>query len=141
MPSPLPGMDPYLEEPGLWPDVHHELISETRALLNTILRPKYYVRIEERVYISDEGDSGRLVMVPDLRIALRPGGEGSAFVRGGGTAVDIAEPIEAITLIEEEIRESYVEIVDRVERLVVTVIEVLSPTNKVAGSRGRESYE
>ncbi|MGZ3485541.1 MAG: DUF4058 family protein, partial [Isosphaeraceae bacterium] len=43
MPSPFPGMDPYLEEPGLWPDVHHELISETRALLNTILRPKYYV--------------------------------------------------------------------------------------------------
>jgi len=50
-------------------------------------------------------------------------------------------PIEAITLIEEEIRESYIEIVDRVERSVVTVIEVLSPTNKVAGSRGRESYE
>ena len=68
MPSPFPGMDPYLEEPGLWPDVHHELISETRALLNTILRPKYYVRIEQRVYISDEGDSGRLVMVPDLRM-------------------------------------------------------------------------
>ena len=53
----------------------------------------------------------------------------------------VAEPIEAITLIEEEIHESYIEIVDRVERLVVTVIEILSPTNKVAGSRGRESYE
>ena len=80
-------------------------------------------------------------MVPDLRITYRPGGEGSAFLPGGGTAVDVAEPIEAITLIEEEIRESYIEIVDRVERSVVTVIEVLSPTNKVAGSRGRESYE
>ena len=141
MPSPFPGMDPYLEEPGLWPDVHHELISETRALLNTILRPKYYVRIEQRVYISDEGDSGRLVMVPDLRIALNPDREGQAFVPGGGTALAVAEPIEAITLIEEEIHESYIEIVDRVERLVVTVIEILSPTNKVAGSRGRESYE
>ena len=53
----------------------------------------------------------------------------------------MAEPIEAITLIEEEIHESYIEIVDRVERLVVTVIEILSPTNKAAGSRGRESYE
>ena len=60
---------------------------------------------------------------------------------GGGTALAVAEPIEAITLIEEEIHESYIEIVDRVERLVVTVIEILSPTNKAAGSRGRESYE
>jgi hypothetical protein len=141
MPSPFPGMDPYLEEPGLWPDVHHELISETRALLNTILRPKYYVRIEQRVYISDENDSGRLVMAPDLRIALPPGREGAAFLPGGGTAVEVAEPIEAITLIEEEIRESYIEIVDRVDRSVVTVIEILGPTNKVPGSRGRESYE
>ena len=141
MPSPFPGMDPYLEEPGLWPDVHHELISETRALLNTVLRPKYYVRIEQRVYISDEGDSGRLVMVPDLRIALNPDREGQVFATGGGTALAVAEPIEAITLIEEEIHESYIEIVDRVERLVVTVIEILSPTNKAAGSRGRESYE
>ena len=80
-------------------------------------------------------------MVPDLRIALRPDREGQAFAPGGGTALAVAEPIEAITLIEEEIHESYIEIVDRVERLVVTVIEILSPTNKVAGSRGRESYE
>ncbi len=27
MPSPFPGMDPYLEPPHLWPDVHHALIS------------------------------------------------------------------------------------------------------------------
>ena len=99
------------------------------------------MRIEQRVYISDETDVGRPVMVPDLRIAYRPGHEGSAFVPGGGTAVEVAEPIEAITMIEEEIRESYIEIVDRVDRSVVTVIEILSPTNKVAGSRGRESYD
>ena len=60
---------------------------------------------------------------------------------GGASTVEVAEPIEAITLIEEEIRESYIEIVDRVERSVVTVIEILSPTNKVAGSEGRKSYE
>jgi hypothetical protein len=141
MPSPFPGMDPYLEEPGLWPDVHARLIAIASEDLGRSLRPKYYVRIEQRVYISDEGDSGRLVMVPDLRIVLRPDREGTAFAPGGGTAVAVAEPIEAITLIEEEIHESYIEIIDREERLVVTVIEVLSPTNKVAASRGRESYE
>ncbi len=141
MPSPFPGMDPYLEDPGLWPDVHHEIISETRALLGPTLRPKYYVRIEERVYISDETDVGRTVMVPDVRIGSRPGHEGSAFVPGGGAGVEVAESIEAITLMEEEIRESYIEIIDRVDRSVVTVIEVLSPTNKVPGSHGRESYD
>ncbi len=141
MPSPFPGMDPYLEEPGLWPDVHARLIAVSSEILGQALRPKYYVRIKQRVYISDEGDTGRLVMVPDLRIALNPDREGQAFVPGGGAALAVAEPIEAITMIEEEIHESYIEIVDRVERLVVTVIEILSPTNKVAGSRGRESYE
>jgi Protein of unknown function (DUF4058) len=65
MPSPFPGMDPYLEEPGLWPDVHARLIALSSEFLGQALRPKYYVRIEERVYISDENDSGRTVMVPD----------------------------------------------------------------------------
>ncbi len=54
MPSPFPGMDPYLEDPGLWPDVHHGLISEMQANLNAHVRPKYYVRVEERVYGTDE---------------------------------------------------------------------------------------
>ena len=49
MPSPFPGMDPFLEDPGLWPDVHHEIISEARALLNRGLGAKYVVRIQERV--------------------------------------------------------------------------------------------
>ena len=51
MQSPFPGMDPYLEEPSLWPDVHHGLISEMQAVLNRQLRPQYHVRVEERVYI------------------------------------------------------------------------------------------
>ena len=94
MSSPFPGMDPYLEEPGLWPDVHHGIISEMQAILNCAVRPKYHVRVEERVYVSDE----------------------------------------------DEIHEARLEVVDREQRRVVTVIEILSPTNKVADSRGRASY-
>src|SRR5437667_264154 len=48
MPSPFPGMDPYLEEPGLWPDVHHELISELRAVLNVQLPTKSKAPVDEK---------------------------------------------------------------------------------------------
>jgi Protein of unknown function (DUF4058) len=48
MPSPFPGMDPYLEDPGLWPDVHLNLILGCQALLAAQLRPKYVVRVEEK---------------------------------------------------------------------------------------------
>lgn len=85
MPSPFPGMDPYLAEPGLWPDVHHELISVSRELLNRQLRPKVHVRVEERVYISDENDPGREVIDPDLHVA-----------KAG--QVGVAEPVVRTTL-------------------------------------------
>jgi hypothetical protein len=134
-------MDPYLEEPGLWPDVHNELISGIRTSLGSMLRPKYYVRIEERVYISDESDPGRSVLIPDVRIADRTEGGATSFEPSGVATLEVAEPIVATTLIEDEIHEPRVEVIDREQRLVVTVIEVLSPTNKVPGSRGRASYE
>ena len=31
MPSPFPGMDPYLEAPSIWPDLHHSLAAELGA--------------------------------------------------------------------------------------------------------------
>ena len=40
----ISGMDPYLENPGLWSDVHHNLITEFQGQLATQLRPKYLVR-------------------------------------------------------------------------------------------------
>ena len=50
MPSPFPGMDPYLEHPALWPDVHHGLIEALRNALAPLLRPRYRIAVEERVY-------------------------------------------------------------------------------------------
>ncbi len=140
MPSPFPGMDPYLEDPGLWPDVHHEIISVARELLSGQLRPKYYVRVEERVYVSDEDDPGRRVIAPDLRVVERPGWGGGPFEPGGTATLEVAEPVEVTSLFEEEIHEARLEIIDREQRQVVTVIEVVSPTNKHPGARGQDSY-
>jgi hypothetical protein len=135
-------MDPYLEEPGLWPDVHHELMSVMREFMMRRLRPKYHVRVEERVYISDENDPGRDVIIPDLRIADAGHDEPRDWTAEEMAAgyVAVAEPVVLTTLIDDEIHESFLEVIDRQERAVVTVIEILSPTNKVSGSRGRASY-
>lgn len=140
MPSPFPGMDPYLEDPGLWPDVHHELISVARQILKIQLEPKYAVRIEDRVYISDENDPGRRVIAPDLRVVQRPHEQARRLETSGPTLATV-EPLEVTTLIEDEIHEARIEIIDRLEKSVITVIEILGPSNKVGGSRGRDSYE
>ena len=51
MSSPFPGMNPYLEQPSLWPDVHLELIRAVRATLAPQVAPRYYVGVEERTYV------------------------------------------------------------------------------------------
>jgi hypothetical protein len=46
MPSPFPGMDPYLEHPEIWPGVHLLLIAALAESLTLQLRPKYAVSVE-----------------------------------------------------------------------------------------------
>lgn len=144
MPSPFPGMDPYLENPGLWPDVHHNLISEIQALLTAQLRPRYVVRIEERAYITSEENGWSMPKqpVPDVEIVARPGWEKARSSKGRkASTLECPEPIIATTWFEEEIHEAFLKIIDRQSRDVVTVIELLSPANKVPKSPGRESFE
>lgn len=135
MPSPFPGMDPYLEHPAHWPDAHHEIISVAREILNRQVRPKYVCRIEERVYISDEFDSGSHTIIPDLRIFTATGEQSNVAV-----ALQAAEPVVATTMFELEIHEARIEVLDAEKKSVITVIEVLSPSNKVPGSTGLQSY-
>ena len=136
MPSPFPGMDPYLEDPSRWPDVHHGLIGTLCRMLVGQLAPRYIVRAEERVYDSGEEDAGRSVIVPDLRVARRPG-ERRPFAAGGPAT--IAEPIE-LELLDEEVHEARLAVLYREYRQLTAVIEVVSPTNKVWGAAGRDSY-
>ena len=138
MPSPFPGMDPYLETPQLWPDVHHGLISEMQGVLNPAVRPNYVVRVELRVYISDEDDPGREAIIPDVRVE-KPKRRGAKKPKGG-SVLAIAEPLIVPLLIDEEIEEARLEIKHVETGTLVTVIEVLSPTNKIRGARGRASF-
>jgi hypothetical protein len=131
-------MDPYLETPDLWPDVHHELISQIRSALNPRLRPKYVARVELRVYISDDDDPGREALVPDVRIEKpkRKGGKKSKET----PSLAVAEPLIVPLLLDDEIKEARLEIKHLETGNLVTLIEVLSPTNKIRGARGRTSF-
>ena len=53
----LPGMDPYLENPALWPEVHSRLMVAIADILNPQILPKYRASIEQRVYDLDADDS------------------------------------------------------------------------------------
>jgi hypothetical protein len=115
MPSPFPGMDPYLE--AHWRDVHASLIIYIRDALQDNLSPELRARVEERVVLE--------------RLGERPP------PADGGVAV--AEPI-LVEAEHEPLTEGYIEIIDAGSgNKVVTVIEVFSPTNKLPGE-GLEQY-
>ena len=131
MPSPFPGMDPYLEERSLWPDVHSSLISYIRETLQPQVRPKYVARIGERIALEALGKS----FIPDVMV-VEPPREPSRTPPPLGALV--ADEPQTISLLNEERRVPYLEIVYRETGDVVTLIEVLSPANKIGA--GREQY-
>jgi Protein of unknown function (DUF4058) len=137
MQSPFPGMDPYLESPGLWPDVHLEMISKIRSALNPRILPKYIVQVETRVYVSQEDHVDRRAFVPDITVE-KPRRSKAARVQTTALAV-IDEPL-IVPYVNPIIEEAYLVIMERKTHLLVTAIEVLSPANKIKRSEGRKSY-
>ena len=134
MKSPFPGMDPYLEQH--WPDVHHRLVTyacdQIQPRLPADLRP----RVEERVFVESPEAEVRTVY-PDVHVAEHPSPRES-----GAVAVEeltITEPL-VVRVPDEPKPQGYVEIVDAASgNRVITLIEFLSPANKLPGE-GRELY-
>src|SRR5438874_2207256 len=117
MPSPFPGMDPYLEEPTEWRDVHHELISCIRAQLADRLQPRYVVRIEERVYIEPEDDPARpQVRIPDLYVIRKR----SARRASAGSTSVVSAPVETTTIGDSELNEARLLVKDPKTGTVIT---------------------
>ena len=132
VPSPFPGIDPYLESPELWPDAHNGLIASLRDELSPQLRPRYYVALEERTYLEEPGE---LIFVgrPDLTVVDRGGPGAEPKRRGSPTVVEVEVPMGA------HVRETFLEVRTADQGEVVTVVELLSPGNKRSGS-GRQIY-
>ena len=127
----FPGMDPYLEDPQVWPDVHASLIVYLREHLRPLLRPRYVVAIESRIFV--ESPASDRPIIPDAWVRpTRP------EVPSETVVLLEADPAVAVQVLPLEVEETYLTIRDR-QSGHVTVLEVVSPTNKYAGP-GRESY-
>ncbi len=137
MHSPFPGMNPYLENPELWPEVHSRLIVAIADALAPHLLPKYRVAIEKRVYQMTDEDSV-LVGIPDVVVGRNLNTEKQQT--NIAVASPRAKPVTVTVPIPEEVREGYLEVREVGTGEVVTVIEVLSPKNKRSGE-GRNAYE
>jgi hypothetical protein len=136
MPCPFPGMDPYLEMQPFWSDFAPTLLAEIRNALLPQLLPRYDVRIEEYLTVTSEGERLHRVQ-PDLTISTT-----DAWRSVIGAAVAVAEPVTAeLEYPEVEPRtQRRLKLVYRATGRVVTVLELLSPTNKTPGRDGLEAY-
>jgi hypothetical protein len=138
-------MDPYIEACSLWRDFHHHLIEGIHAALADALPERYLVRTEERSYLVLVGAEGKVAhpFYPDVAVTTpsppAPGpAEPATALAEPATGT---EPVEMRAFIEEEFRESFVEIYEAgSEQRLVTSIEALSPTNKRRGSPGWDLY-
>lgn len=144
MPSPFPGMDPYLEAPGIWPGFHSRFAVGISQELNRLLPAPYYADIEEREelgIIEEPGQSRRII--PDIVVVKHPlappRGEGAGVAVATRTRREVSPNVE-LEVFNEPIRHLFVEIRDpsRGHKLI-TLIEIVSPSNKRPG-RDRRAY-
>lgn len=101
MPSPFPGMDPYLEAPKQWPGFQHQLLACLYQVLLPGLVDRYRARVGTRSYTSE--------------MAL------------------------FTSVVKEDHSEEYIEVRNRSDGRLVTLVEVVSPANKTTPA-GRAAY-
>ncbi|MBI3326080.1 MAG: DUF4058 family protein [Nitrospinae bacterium] len=137
MPSPFPGVDPYLESPRYWQDFHERFITYAAETLQPQLPERYRARISERLVL----EATERVMIPDITVVRRPVPRPPVAEAGDrATAVEVeADEPTIFAGLADDLREPYIEIIDRAGQRVVTVIELLSPVNKRPGE-GRNRY-
>ena len=127
-------MDPYLEAPELWSEVHSRLIVAIADNLGEQLSDAYRVAIEKRTYLSSAEES-LMVGIPDVSVVTQ-----QTFPDRDVAPATAVMPRTVRVPMAEEVQERYLEIRDVSSGAVVTAIEVLSPKNKRSGE-GRRAYE
>jgi hypothetical protein len=143
MPSPFPGIDPFIEACGLWEDFHPKLIAEIDRALSAVVPERYSVRLGERSYIAVTGREEKdfKPFLPDVGVTTptsEPGAKHSSAAVAEATETG-AVSMEAF--VTAEFRETFIKIYEHdPKKRLVTCIEVLSPSNKRRGSKGWKLY-
>lgn len=145
MPSPFPGMDPYLEAPDIWPDFHDALAGEIRRALNRTLPSPYYARLVMRPEVGIVGEEAKRPLVPDVTVQRstnreRPSAEAGVAVLDAPRTT--ASQSISVRVDVEPLRHQSVEIRDGSRgHALVTLIEIVSPSNKRPGVDRRAYLE
>ncbi len=147
MTSPFPGLDPYIEVCGLWEGFHNRLIHKIDEALAQILPQGYIIDTAVRSYIvmlESEGKTEHLAK-PDVAVTEAADKKKPRKKKGGVAVAEPAEAAESVRMrafVAEKFEETFVEIyAERDERILVTSIEVLSPSNKRRNTEGWQEYE
>ena len=132
--NPFPGMNPYLEQSRFWPGLHNDLIVQIRTRIGPQLPPQYRLEINERYELDvtwPVDDVASRDIIPDLSVTTERANRDAGVVAEPSGGVLVATPAP--------VRVAYLEVRRAPDDQVVTVVEILSPSNKVAGT-GRSDY-
>lgn len=144
MSSPFPGMDPFLEDPDIFPNLHDQLIVYLSEHVQPKLPEPYYAKVRQRTWVEFvEGPR-----YPDVSVMISARNGGSHETESGGVAVAPAQAARPITvsvsdLPSDEFRETFLEIYSKLDgdKRLVTSLEVLSPTYKSPGDEASGAYK
>jgi hypothetical protein len=151
MPSPFPGMDPHLEHPRFFPDLHDGLIFVMKEILQPTLPQAYYAQAAQHVWL----ERSHRYVEPDVNVMRERGERKARRRRTGRGGVAVAEPevetelgaSQPVVITVEDVEqdehiERFLEIRGRwseQDRLVAT-IEVVSLSSKTPGEEGYDNY-
>jgi hypothetical protein len=142
MPSPFPGMDPYLESPDWFPGLHDNLIVFLKGTLQRTLPESYYAESSQRVWL----EHPKRHVEPDVEVVQSARRRRK---RARGADLTLVEPdaagplvVTVETIEHGPFKESFLEIRRRrgKEVQIITSIEILSPANKKLSNPGREKF-
>lgn len=135
-------MDPFIESND-WEDFHANMITAIQSALVPVVRPDYSVRTERRIYIDHPSDASTAYRA-DIAVIHRDDPLATKEVRQSTVNYESATyelvPVERLLPGPVEVVENYLVIRHLGSGEVVTVIELLSPSNKRVGSEGRKAY-
>ncbi|MBD2311244.1 DUF4058 family protein [Desertifilum sp. FACHB-1129] len=141
MPSPFPGMNPYLEHRAFWSSFHTRLMVAIADTVAPQLRPNYYIEVETRTYQDQEEPEEILVGIPDAAVLAAQSTDRVEPLRvESGATLTQKRPRSILLPQPTTLKERYLEVREVGTDTFITVIEVLSPKNKQKG-KGRTAYE